>query len=208
MKTAFYLLLSIGWLGALDVCFFHVWRCRLFLRPESRFENATHAVRALLYALLVFATVYVDAGGVYAWLLVVLCATEICNTALDVWLEHRSRVGQGGLPPGEYSLHMALSLLTGAAIHALLIEAAVRVTRPDAFTLRTLDVPGLLLPGANMSIAIALGFFLFESFNVVRLSLLSRGASYDARVVSPSARPTHARSTSAMAAIPAREETR
>ena len=144
MEAAFYLLLVVGHLGAFDVVYFHIYKCTLSLRPECHREVLWHTVRHLIYALqfLVIANL-----RLYGWALLLLAclfAADVYVAWSDVWEETVSRRNQGGLPRGEYFMHIVLSLLVGA--YLLLVLQTVWPDRlaPAEAAYRPPHVPGLL----------------------------------------------------------------
>lgn len=144
MLAAFSLLLVIGLLGAFDVVYFHGWRGRLQERPECQREVLWHTARHLVYALQFLWVAHLRFHGLALGVLAVLYAADVFIAFADVWEEQRSRAPQGGLPRGEYFMHVVLSVLVGlylmSIFHAVwpdrLLPTAVRVEPPT--------VPGVL----------------------------------------------------------------
>ena len=113
METAFYLLLFLAHLGVFDVLYFHVYKCQLHLRPECQREVFWHVWRHLIYALQFF---WVANFRFHGWALLLLVTLYLCDVFIawsDVLEENKSRAAQGGLPRGEYFMHVVLSLLVG-----------------------------------------------------------------------------------------------
>ena len=113
METSFYLLLIIAHLGVFDVLYFHIYKCRLHLRPECRREVFWHIWRHLIYALQFIWVANFRFHGAALALLAVLYFFDVFIAWSDVLEENRSRAPQGGLPRGEYFMHVVLSLLVG-----------------------------------------------------------------------------------------------
>ncbi|NTX63303.1 SRPBCC family protein [Myxococcus sp. CA051A] len=138
MHVAFYLLLAIGLLGAFDVLYFHLWRGRLHERPECQREVLWHTARHLIYALQFLWVPHVRFQGWALGLLGVLYAADVFVALADVWEERDSRASQGGVPRGEYFMHVVLSVLVGlylmATFHAVwadrLLPTGLRVDPP------------------------------------------------------------------------------
>lgn len=124
MLTATWLLLLMGLLGATDIALFHARAHRLRHHAPARAELITHALRGPTYCLL-FAVVpnATFAGGWFLALLAVL-AFDLAISIADFWLEPDSRRALGGLPRGEYLLHVVLAMLFGALVAAVLYESA------------------------------------------------------------------------------------
>ncbi|MCP3104957.1 SRPBCC family protein [Myxococcus sp. K15C18031901] len=138
MTAAFYLLLVIGALGAFDVVYFHGLRGRLMERPECQREVLWHTARHLIYALQFLWVANLRPQGLALLPLVLLYAADVFVAFADVWEERRSRASLGGVFPGEYLMHVALSVLVGlylmATFHAVwpdrLLPTGVRAEAP------------------------------------------------------------------------------
>jgi hypothetical protein len=177
MEPAFYLLLVVGHLGAFDVIYFHIYKCTLARRPECHKEVLWHTVRHLIYALqfLVIANL-----RFYGWTLLFLAclfAADVYVAWSDVWEETASRRSQGGLPRGEYFMHIILSLLVGS--YLLLVLQTVwpdRMVAP-AVLLRPPHVPALLRLYMNGMGTTALMAFAYDLYHWFR-----DGARYKAMV--------------------------
>ncbi|WP_342377671.1 SRPBCC family protein [Myxococcus stipitatus] len=138
MSVAFYLLLLIGLLGAFDVVYFHLWRGRLHERAECQREVLWHTARHLIYALQFLWVPHVRFQGWALGLLVLLYAADVLVALADVWEERDSRASQGGVPRGEYFMHVVLSVLVGLYLMATfqavwvdrLLPTGVRIAPP------------------------------------------------------------------------------
>ncbi len=162
MLLAFSLLLIIGVLGSCDVLVFHIGRCDLATRPESQREVLLHTLRHLIYGLQFLFVAQLRAQG---WALLGVAALYLADVAialLDVWEEPASRESQGGLPRGEYLMHVVLSVLVGA--YLLSIWQAVWPLRllPTALVWSPLDVPAPLRWLMSAMAVSAFGFFLHD----------------------------------------------
>lgn len=121
------LLFTMGVLGATDIVLFHVRAHALRSRVESRAELVTHFLRGPTYATLFAVVPNVDPrGGWYVALLGLLTIDALISVA-DFWLEPDSRRSAGGLPRGEYLLHVVLAALFGALVFAVLQDAPARL---------------------------------------------------------------------------------
>lgn len=135
MLTASLLLLLIGLLGAADIAIFHVRTARLLERPECRVEAWVHVARGLVYALQFALLPNVRFSGTWVLALFALFAVDALIAAADVLVEPASRASQGGLPRGEYLMHVVLSVLVGAMLHAALGEAWTDRSAPTSLAL-------------------------------------------------------------------------
>ena len=121
------LLLVQGVLGGVDTLLNHEVIARLPHRAESRAEVGLHAVREANYATLFFGLAWFAWEGWAAAVLAGLVVFEVAITAIDEWLENRTRV----LPQNERVLHVFLTLnlgLIAAVLAPLLWEWFARPT--------------------------------------------------------------------------------
>ena len=144
MEAAFYLLLVIGHLGVFDVLYFHLYRCRLDRRPECQREVLWHTIRHAIYASQFIFVANLRFHGVALLVLALVYAADVFIAWADVLEETDSRRAQGGLPRGEYFMHIVLSLLVGC--YLLLVAQAVWADRllPAAVVVDPPRVPALL----------------------------------------------------------------
>lgn len=144
MLTASVLLLVIGLLGAFDVFYFH-HRGRLVERRESRREAWIHVARGPIYAAQFLLVPNVRFTGKATLFLLALFAVDALVAALDVLEEPRSRAEAGGLPRGEYFMHVVLSVLVGAMLHSALGAAWAARSMSSAVTIAPIEAPALRL---------------------------------------------------------------
>lgn len=159
MELPFYLLLVIGHLGAFDVLYFHVRRCALHTRPECQREVLWHTIRHLIYALQFLAIANLRFHGAALLCLALLYAADVLVAWSDVWEETASRKPQGGLPRGEYFMHVVLSVLVGAYIALVARAVWPDRTLPSAIVLSPPDVPSALRVLMTVMGVCGLGFF-------------------------------------------------
>ena len=168
MEAAFYLLLVVGHLGAFDVLYFHIYKCTLSQRPECHREVLWHTVRHLIYALQFLVIANLRFYGWALLLLACLFAADVYVAWSDVWEETASRRQQGGLPRGEYFMHIVLSLLVGS--YLLLVLQTVWPDRlaPAAIAIRPPHVPALLRLYMNVMGTTALIAFVVDLYRWFR----------------------------------------
>jgi hypothetical protein len=169
MHAAMYLLTVAGLVGSYDVLYYHIYKLRLYRQHDAVWENVTHAIRALLFATMMVTVLNLECRGWWWLLYPVLLTCELTNTMSDTFLEPISRRNLGGLPPVEYSLHVFLSIVTGAALASIIWGTYPMLWQESAVQWRMPDLPLLVLPGAYASVLVALGMFVFESCGVIRL---------------------------------------
>ncbi|WP_437581407.1 SRPBCC family protein [Sorangium sp. So ce887] len=168
MATASFLLAVICLLGAFDIAYFHWYRCRLGDRAESRVEVWLHVARGFIYALQLALVPNVQFHGVFYAVFVALFVADIGVAMADIAVEPASRRSQGGLPGGEYLMHIVLSVLVGAYLHAIAMGSLAWRHLPSAVVYAPADVPGWLrgllgLMGAGAAlVAVVEGLALVE----------------------------------------------
>lgn len=101
--------------GAVDLFYFHMWKYKLHTRPESIYEHKLHGIFALIMVPLAFFLYYQNSGGYALWAGVFFVAAALGTEMLDVFSEGDSRASLGGLTTGEYSLHVAATILKVAS---------------------------------------------------------------------------------------------
>lgn len=101
-------------IGAFDVIYFHLWKFRLFERPESVKEETTHILRGYLVPVATGILLLGQPEGLWFWLVFALFALDGLNSFLDVIFEPGSRAPRI-VPPAELAVHfLGISLLTAA----------------------------------------------------------------------------------------------
>lgn len=101
-------------IGALDVIYFHLWKFRLFERPESVKEETTHILRGYLVPVATGILLLGQPEGRWFWVVFALFALDGLNSFLDVIFEPGSRAPRI-VPPAELAVHfLGISLLTAA----------------------------------------------------------------------------------------------
>ncbi|HEX4620223.1 MAG TPA: hypothetical protein VH208_01535 [Myxococcaceae bacterium] len=168
MTAAFYLLLVIGNLGAFDVVYFHTWRCKLAQRPESHREVFWHTVRHSIYAMQFLWVANLRFHGWAIAFVGALYAADVVVAWSDVWEETGSRKAQGGLPRGEYFMHIVLSVLVG--IYMACVAQAIWADRllPSAVVFQPPPVPWVLRALMTVMGMTAVVVFIHDSLRWVR----------------------------------------
>jgi hypothetical protein len=123
MALPSYLLLLIGLAGGADILFFHTLGQRLHHHRPARAELVTHFLRGPTYALLFLGVPNFSFQGAWFWALAGLLLFDAGISVADFWLEPESRRELGGLPRGEYLLHVLIAALFGALVLAIWNEA-------------------------------------------------------------------------------------
>lgn len=144
MIAATWVLFVLGLLGATDIVLYHTLSHGIRKHADCRGELLVHAFRGPTYALLFGVVPNFRLHGLWMW---ALCALLLFDLWLSLWdfaVERRSRARLGGLPTGEYILHVVLGILYGAFV-ALVLEATVAsLWLPTAIAYEPVAVPVLL----------------------------------------------------------------
>jgi len=168
METSFYLLLIIAHLGVFDVLYFHIYKCKLHLRPECRREVFWHIWRHLIYGL---QFVWVANFRFHGLALALLAALYFCDVFIawaDVLEENRSRAPQGGLPRGEYFMHIVLSLLVGIYMMATFQAVWGDRSLETAIVYSPPEVPQVLRIYMTAMGIVAFGNFAYDFYKWLR----------------------------------------
>ncbi len=144
MVVATYILFVLGCLGATDIALFHSFSHGIRQHPDSRAELVVHSLRGPTYALLFVMIPNFAMQGVFFWCLMLLFAVDVLISIVDFALERESRRRLGGLPSGEYVLHIIIAMLFGGLVTAVCLEAGDWRSLPTGFVYQPANVPDLL----------------------------------------------------------------
>src|SRR5262249_18846744 len=114
MESVIGLLFLLGCLGATDIVLFHSVSHGIRKHADSKAELWIHSLRGPLYATLFLALPNMSLTGGWVSALYVLLVMDVVITVVDFAVEGASREKLGGLPPGEYVLHMLIGTTFGA----------------------------------------------------------------------------------------------
>jgi hypothetical protein len=148
MTAATVFLMIFGMVAAVDGLYLHLWKYRLYARPESLREHKLHTAQGALFAPVVFFLFYGDYGGPALWTAVLFLAFEQVVEILDVLDERDSRAGLGGLSSTEYALH-AVAITARTAAVALALAA-------KPLPAWSLDAPLVMGPGHEWASSVGL----------------------------------------------------
>jgi hypothetical protein len=146
-------------IGAIDGLYFHLWKFRLYRRPQSRLEHWTHTLRALLLPFEVGFAYLGERTSFGLWGLLLAASADFGIAIWDVSIERESRRDLGGLPPSESVVHfVATTFHSSGSVLAMLswpfsawvfAPGVLAPAPPETLSL----LAKLLLPGA---VAVAL----------------------------------------------------
>jgi hypothetical protein len=142
METPLLVLLLVqGVLGGIDTLLNHELIARLPQRPGARTEIGLHVIREAIWASLFLGLGWLAWQGAAAGAIALLVAAEVLVTALDEYVENRSRV----LPQNERVLHVFLTLNLGLIIALLVPILLAWGSRPTALVPQSYGVASWIL---------------------------------------------------------------
>lgn len=123
--TMIVLLTLFTLLGMYDGFYLHIFKYRLYDHQDSKREHLTHTIRGILFPGILYCC-YLASGD--SWFLagLALLAIDVVVTVIDAYMEKDSRTFMGGLPRGEYIIHLLVNGFHFAAI-AVFVVIKVRV---------------------------------------------------------------------------------
>ncbi|MGE9746706.1 hypothetical protein [Bdellovibrio bacteriovorus] len=134
IASSWILLLFLG-LSIFDGLYYHLWKFRLQERNDSKFEHITHTLRAILFIPTVILIYWTGVSGMALWSAIVVLAFDLITEVVDVLEERASRATLGGLPSGEYLVHIMLTTLRVSAL-----ALAFAALPSEAWLLNSADV--------------------------------------------------------------------
>lgn len=180
MELAIWLLFAIGVAGGTDIVLFHCTSHGLRSNPDSWLEEFTHFLRAPTYTTLFLLVPNFAMEGAWYWVLVAILVFDALVSVFDFAVEGNSRRFLGGLPAGEYVLHMVIAMVFGAFVLSVLQLASVAGNLPTRFAYAPFGVPDWLR--ATMAVMAALvawsGYYDLKAF--LRLKQLPPSGSSNA----------------------------
>lgn len=137
----FIALFTLGSVGCLDEMYYHLFKFQLFKRIDCYEENLLHMARSFVYSFIFIFVALFEVSGAYAWLVIILLALDIIVGIWDVIEEPHSRRNIGGLPAGEYLLHMLLSANLGVFYILYLIKLVPSLDMATSISRQTFTYP-------------------------------------------------------------------
>lgn len=148
MSAATVFLMIFGLVAAFDGLYLHLWKYRLYARPESLREHKLHTTQGILFIPVIFFLFYQDFGGWALWAGVLFIAIEQVVEIMDVLDERDSRASLGGLSSTEYAVHVI-------AITARTVAIALALAAKP-LSAWSLDAPLVIGPEHSMASSMAL----------------------------------------------------
>src|SRR5262245_57092348 len=187
MEIATYLLFALACLGALDIALFHSIAHGIRSHADSRTELIVHSLRGPTYCMLFILIPNFAMHGMWFWGLIAIFAFDVGISIWDFALERRSRQFLGGLPSGEYVLHLILAMIFGALVTAVCFGAQAWPTLPTQIVYSPADVPMVLRLILMVMAILVLITGIQDALAARRLGILTRpeGRAYTAAREAP-----------------------
>lgn len=144
MEVATYILFILGCLGATDILLYHSVSHGIRSHHDSRLELIIHSLRGPTYAALFVLVPNFAMQGGFFWLLIGIFAFDVCISLGDFIIERASREFFGGLPTGEYVLHIILAMLFGALVTSVFYSVGNWAAMPTRLAYEPAAVPSFL----------------------------------------------------------------
>ena len=103
------LLMLFTTIASVDGFYFHLYKYRLWERPQSRREHLLHTVNSCLFPLSLAPLFLATSTGAWLWFALAMNLVTLAIESLDVFEEHASRADLGGLTSTEYWMHFMMS---------------------------------------------------------------------------------------------------
>ena len=157
-------LLAFTVIASIDGLYFHLYRYRLYRRPDSFYEHRLHTMNAVLFVPLTALLYCTQPLGLWRALALLLFGASVAIEILDVRCEQASRRTLGGLTTTEYLMHFLMSGLRFGSMLPLLCSGSLQqwlpaqtelAARPLWFALfgACVTVPGLPIAALHLYLA-------------------------------------------------------
>lgn len=168
MHLALWILFAAGPIGATDVVYFHLWKFKLYRRPQSHFEEITHLIRGVMVPAVFAALLIGRPQGALFWIVAATFFVDTINSLIDVMIEPKSRAPIG-VPPAELAVHFLGTTLMGAAFAIYLLAGWSGRNAPTALAPWPAGTfPPWLVPMATGALAMGVVLVAFEAILVWR----------------------------------------
>lgn len=176
MEAATYILFVLGCLGATDILLYHSVAHGIRSHQDSRLELWIHSLRGPIYAVLFFLIPNFSLHGGFFWGLIGLFAFDVCVSLGDFIIERGSREFFGGLPTGEYVLHIILAMLFGGLVASVFFSAGSWAALPTRLTYAPVAVP-IFLRGVMGLMAVFV--LVTGAMDALAAARLGKGAAHE-----------------------------
>lgn len=122
MTAAVLLYWGYGLIGTCDLLYYHLYRFRLYERPESFREHLLHTVNVFLNVPVAAGLYVAKTAGLALWLAAGFAAAHTLVALRDILEEHDSRAQLGGLQRPEYFMHVIVCMMQAASVALVLAD--------------------------------------------------------------------------------------
>src|SRR4030095_5390742 len=169
MEVATYILFVLGCLGATDILLYHSISHGIRTHKDSQGELWLHGLRGPIYAALFVLIPNFAMHGAFFWVLVGILVLDVGVSLGDFALERHSREFFGGLPTGEYILHIILAMLFGALVTSIFNEGGQWRDLPTQIEYKPAAVPLALRGLLGIMAVLVLGSGILDGLAALRL---------------------------------------
>ena len=170
MAASTYILFLLGCLGATDILLYHSIAHGIRSHADSRLELWIHSLRGPTYAALFLLLPNFALHGAFFWMLIGIFVFDVAVSIADFLIEAASREFLGGLPSGEYVLHMIIAMLFGALVASVFYSAWPWAGMTTQITYEPAGVPHFLRMLMALMAVFVLGTATMDARAAVRLS--------------------------------------
>lgn len=118
---AILLLISFSILGFFDGVYLHLYKYKLHVHSESRFEHYTHTLRSVFFIGILYFLYLGIENNMFFYIGLAFVLLDLVVLFIDAYVEKDSRKFMGGLPRWEYIIHLFVNGFHFAGIAVLLI---------------------------------------------------------------------------------------
>ena len=179
MEIAFILVLvslvAYVMLALYDGVFLHLIKYKLYQHKESQLEHLTHTIRSILFVGILYCLFISLESNKLFYFGLLLVFLDLVTMIIDAYTEKESRVFMGGLPRGEYILHLLVNGFHFATI-ALFFVIKIDLSGNNVVLVTDFQEHGIfkvfkmvtvnLLPGAIL-IGLLHVLVYFERFHII-----------------------------------------
>jgi hypothetical protein len=159
----------MGILGATDIVLYHSISHGIRHHVDSRWELVTHSLRGPTYASLFILVPNFAMQGTWFWVLLGILVIDVAISIADFSIEGSSRRLLGGLPAGEYVLHIVLAMLFGAFVGSVFYGSGHWESLPTRIAYSPADVRWVIRLVMGVMAVLVLVSALQDVWAVIRL---------------------------------------
>jgi hypothetical protein len=175
LAASTYILFLLGCLGATDILLYHSIAHGIRTHADSRLELWIHSLRGPTYAALFLLVPNFALHGAFFWMLIGIFVFDVAVSIADFLIEAASREFLGGLPSGEYVLHIIIAMLFGALAASVFYGVWPWAGMSTRIAYEPAGVPDFLRVIMALMAVFVLGTAALDARAAVRLSKATTG---------------------------------